>query len=551
MLFLQIPLFFVSIIFFSLSISGYGKLINLKKKNNFFLEIFLGFIIISFIITLIHFFFKINLIISFLIFIFGLALFIQKQNIKFIKLLKKNNIFYLLLIFFLIPMFLSQKYHEDFGYYHLPYALAFLEEKIVFGFANIDKSYVYNSIWLNLNSIFFLTENNFNFLTLPSYLLYLTFLLFSISEILSKKNISISDYYLIVALFYFILKFTRISEFGVDLPAIIFSILSIYFFIKFSETDILEDRIILFYLTLIFSVFSIFIKLSSLLLIILPFYIYLKHFKDLKLIVFNYRFIFILLFGIIFLIQQFIYTGCILFPTNLTCLNVNWFNSDFLNLSKDLELVNKSYYHKANDFYSADEYLSNFTWFSFWVKRNFIEISEHFLTLIVPILFLTIFLKKKKKIIIFFKEKIFLYFFLITSLFFWLNFSPVYRFGVHLFVTLAFVIFLNFLIKKEFSKKIFIIFIAIFLIFNFSKNILRVLNEKSIFLGIKKIENKYLINETSSNKYANVYYPDIKKNSFNGWQGRLCWDIPFICSWKKNIETKEMNGYLFINKSNR
>ena len=146
MLFLQIPLFFVSIIFFSLSISGYGKLINLKKKNNFFLEIFLGFIIISFIITLIHFFFKINLIISCLIFIFGLALFIQKQNIKFIKLLKNNIIFYLLLIFFLIPMFLSQKYHEDFGYYHLPYALAFLEEKIVFGFANIDKSYVYNSI---------------------------------------------------------------------------------------------------------------------------------------------------------------------------------------------------------------------------------------------------------------------------------------------------------------------------------------------------------------------------------------------------------------------
>ena len=132
-----------------------------------------------------------------------------------------------------------------------------------------------------------------------------------------------------------------------------------------------------------------------------------------------------------------------------------------------------------------------------------------------------------------------------------MNFSPVYRFGVHLFVTLAFVIFLNFLIKKEFSKKIFIIFIAIFLIFNFSKNILRILNEKSIFLGIKKIENKYLINEISSNKYVKIYYPDIKKNSLNGWQGRLCWDIPFICSWKKNIETKEMNGYLFINKLKR
>ena len=107
-------------------------------------------------------------------------------------------------------MFLSQKYHEDFGYYHLPYALGFLEEKIVFGYANIDKSYVYNSIWLNLYSLFFLIDKNFDFLTLPSYLLFLSFILFSINEITSKKNILISDYYLITILFYFVLKFKNI-----------------------------------------------------------------------------------------------------------------------------------------------------------------------------------------------------------------------------------------------------------------------------------------------------------------------------------------------------
>ena len=139
-------------------------------------------------------------------------------------------------------MFLSQKYHEDFGYYHLPYALGFLEEKIVFGYANIDKSYVYNSIWLNLYSLFFLIDKNFDFLTLPSYLLFLSFILFSINEITSKKNILISDYYLITILFYFVLKFTRISEFGVDLPSIIFSILGIYYFLKISETNLVEEK---------------------------------------------------------------------------------------------------------------------------------------------------------------------------------------------------------------------------------------------------------------------------------------------------------------------
>ena len=91
----------------------------------------------------------------------------------------------LLIILLLIPIYLSQKYHEDFGYYHLPYAIGLIEEKIIFGFANIDKPYVYNSIWLNLYSIFFLTDKIFDFLTLPSYLIYLCLILFSFHQIFS------------------------------------------------------------------------------------------------------------------------------------------------------------------------------------------------------------------------------------------------------------------------------------------------------------------------------------------------------------------------------
>ena len=240
MIFLQILLFFASIVLLSLSISGYGKLITFKVENNFFLEIFFGFLIITYIVTTIHFFFKIDLIFSSLIFLFGLILFLKKKPILTSQFFKIKNISFLIVIFFFIPMFLTQKYHEDFGYYHLPYALGFLEEKIIFGYANIDKSYVYNSIWLNLYSIFFLENKNFNFLTLPSFILYLTLILFSLNQILSNKNKLTSDYFLIVILFYFILKFTRISEFGVDLPSIIFSILGIYYFIKFFETKLLE-----------------------------------------------------------------------------------------------------------------------------------------------------------------------------------------------------------------------------------------------------------------------------------------------------------------------
>ena len=385
MIFFYILLFFISIIFLSFSFSGYGSLTNLRTKNNFFLDLFLGLIIVSFLITLIHFFFKIDLLISFLIFLLGSLIFFKKKRLKILDFFKVKNIQYLIIIFLLIPMYLSQKYHEDFGYYHLPYALAFLEEKIIFGFANINPSYVYNSIWLNLNSIFFLNGKNFNFLTLSSFILYLSFIIFSLHNIFSQKNIKVSDYYLITLLFYFLLKFTRISEFGVDFPSVIFSVLGIYYFIKFYETSLEIEKKTFFYLNSIFSIFAVLIKLSVIPVIFLPIFLYIKNFKTLKFYIFNLRFSFIYFFVLIFFLQQFIYTGCFFFPSEFTCFNVSWFNNDYLILSGKLELINKSY-SVARDIYSPSEYLSNFTWFPFWLNRNYTEILEHLGTILLPIL---------------------------------------------------------------------------------------------------------------------------------------------------------------------
>ena len=135
---------------------------------------------------------------------------------------------------------------------------------------------------MNLYSIFFLNDKNFNFLTLPSFLLFLSFILFSVHQLIAKNEKKISDYFLLIVLFYFILKFTRISEFGVDLPAAIFSILTIYYFLKFSETDLIDEQKEYFFLTLIFSIFSILIKLSSIPVVLLPIFLYFKYFKNLK-----------------------------------------------------------------------------------------------------------------------------------------------------------------------------------------------------------------------------------------------------------------------------
>ena len=97
-----------------------------------------------------------------------------------------------------------------------------------------------------------------------------------------------------------------------------------------------------------------------------------------------------------FFVQQFIYSGCFFFPTNLTCFDVTWSNSEYLELSKKLELVNKSYFQEFKNTFSPDQYLSNFNWLYFWTKRNFIEILEHILTIFIPLI-IFIFFKKKNR----------------------------------------------------------------------------------------------------------------------------------------------------------
>ena len=102
----------------------------------------------------------------------------------------------------------------------------------------------------------------------------------------------------------------------------------------------------------------------------LPIFLYLKYFKYLNLEIFRIKFFFIYILLITFLIQQFIYTGCLFFPSNFSCLNVSWFSEDNINVAKRLELENKGYFILAKDIYTPEEYLKNLNWLSFWFKRS-------------------------------------------------------------------------------------------------------------------------------------------------------------------------------------
>ena len=528
-----------------LSFSGYGLIYTARYKFNILISFFLGFIILSLLITITHFFYKIDFYVNFLILFIGIIFFFVNKKTYNINIFNKNFFIYVAILLVLTPIFLTHKYHEDFGYYHLPYLITFAEHKLIFGLANTNDAFIHNSLWLNVLGIHLLPEKNFNFVTLSTFLVYACFIIFCFYKNFEITKKKVSTYFIIICLFYIILKFTRLSEFGNDIPATIFSILSVFYFLKFIESNKIEKQYQFFFLNFTFTIFAILIKFSSIPIIFLTIYIFVKNFRKLFNQILRIEFVLIYLLTFVFFLQQFFYTGCLIFPSKFSCLNVSWFNDEILLLRKNIELINKSYYYFSG-IISEKEYLQDFNWIPFWFQRNLNEILEHLLTMIIPIILLLSFSKKKEKNIFEFNKKKIYILFLIIYFIFWFKFSPVFRFAIPFFLSLIFIFTINIFTYREITKKSFMIIFSIALLFNLSKNTLRLSQKDKIYFGIEKVSNFFVKDKSSENDFIKVYKPDLNKNN-NGWQGRLCWDIPFLCSYNQIVVNKN-NGYLFISK---
>ena len=105
---------FSTLSFFSIYMfAGLGQLILDQEEKNFFESFFFGFIVVTFILTLLHFFIKINLYVNFLVFLAG-----SYYSIKNFTLINYDyKKFFLLCNFYsFCSNLFEQKYHEDFGY---------------------------------------------------------------------------------------------------------------------------------------------------------------------------------------------------------------------------------------------------------------------------------------------------------------------------------------------------------------------------------------------------------------------------------------------------
>jgi hypothetical protein len=553
---MNIVISLVTVLVLLFSIIGYGKLTfqiifgrSYLSDNIGEFGLF-GIIFISFISTFLHFFFPINALVSFVIHFIGIFLFLLKLEKKFFT--KKKILIFIILVLISLFMLAYHKPNEDWGYYHLPYLMNFISEKVIFGLSTLHVNQGWNSMWLNFTGTFnlpLLSINGFHFANIIFFFFLFNFFLYAINRKLVKDYFdNIEKFFCLVFLLYFTVKFSRLNTYGFDIPSNFFAIVVFYLFIKFFISNNIDEKNFIFQKAIIYSLYSVLIKLSNALIVLLP--LAILFFGNAK--IFTRSFLFCVLFFFIWAIQQFIYTGCFLFPVIQTCLDVSWYNPGAVqSLLEHTIGMNKSFTQYKGTL-SEFEYSRNFNWVPTWFERTKVEMFEHFFTFLFLFLLVmsSLFFSKKfisKKLTYVPVKKITVAFFLLLfiisiQILFWFTSSPLVRFGFHYILLFIFFI-MAFPLKKFFLKELNIkfIYILIFLalLFNFQKNIFRIKND---------IVNNYFFfysypKTTYHQEFTNL---DINNLNYLSKDSLYCWNVPAICSYVSSLRSERINNYIFI-----
>ena len=371
---------------------------------------------------------------------------------------------------------------------------------------------------------------------------------------IEKKNRSI--FVFTFSLFFLIflnLKFSRLNTYGLDVPSNYMVIyISILFFLYFYFDNKFENKFNIFEYLVLFCLFSISFRIINILTLILPLIILIKDKISLKNI-FKSRIILIgIFFFILFLLQQLIYTGCLLIPNKLLCINsFSWFDPNIIEyFDIDTSKVNKSF-QSYDGKLSREEYLSNFNWVNTWFVRHKIEIFEHVGTFLIPIILYILTLKIKnigrEKLSFNFSSNYILIFFSITLIIWFLK-APVIRFGT-IYIQASILILILILFKNKIlylpNKNLIILLISFSLVGNLIKNTNRLFLDQENNQIIPKIPKINYHSNNISDIQLNypISNPEIAKSE-------LCWNVPTLCRMGgfSDLEILRLNNYLLIKK---
>jgi len=457
-----------------------------RLKLNFFEISLFGLIVTSFIAQIINFFCPLNDYLIIFNLFFVLVFFFQRKDKSILSLRKIDfiNIFFLI---FVILQIYGSGFSDDLDHYHYSYIKNTDTTNYIIGLGHLNHNFANSSIWLITHSYF-----NFNYSSLQdihivnALILYLFISIFfkEVKNIISKKKINIFIPSIFFILIFVLVKYTRLKEFGIDRPAFLIMFFFIFFFLKNfygknSENQINEKIVFLIYL----SIFIFFIKITYFFIGIVPMYLIIKYkkFKIFK----NLKFIPIYLLIFIYVLKNFLISGCLVYPIPSTCIDwISWNTKE--NAEKWYllgEVLNKSWY-KYDGILNELTYSKNFNWFKTWFYTTKNELLEFSLTTFLALVF-TIFSFKQNSIRLTKYEKNYLntclkIFFLIfsISIFVFIFKLPVIRMAHYLFILISILIIMKWFSKFNLNANRFIIIIILLFsfTFNISKNLSRISN---------------------------------------------------------------------------
>lgn len=576
MILFLIQAFVIYLSLFSFSVFLKAKIISSRyyglniNETNLIVIIFLSYL--SFFL---NFLFPINQIIIFITFFIILISAVYLFNKK--KLLKKY-LFKSLIITFFTFIFLIYSYpSDDAASYHLPYSAIINQDKISFGLVNLHKRFGWISISQYLESLFYIEFINPYLILTPKIFFYFIFLFNYFSFLRKKTNFKdfpLSYCLCIQLIIISIIKFSGYHGWDNDMMPIQISFYIIFLLIQIYEKRnnkefIVNNKNKYIFLFIILSIYLFTLKISyslfALFFLFLIFFIR-KYFKFKEINLFNYL---LLLIPIFWLLKNFLISGCLIYPMENTCLDLQWSASNSLNTTSNVNHValelkawSMGWIDQKEKNLPFLEYVKNFNWLKIWASKHLLYILNGILIYISVICFFIISLKfairnkslKKnffEKYFSFIKKNIFYFYIVLTTLFFiifWFINFPLLRYGfsyIYGFIILILNPIIYFYIKSINIKKIAKILITISLIILTTKNIIRANKDAkkgTNFFLIEMFNNE--INKREIGKKIYIYYP---KKSVCFYSQAPC---THFASNKKRLRAEYIKGYKLYYESN-
>ena len=519
-----------------LTILGINRDIN--KKSIFVCYYpFLGIFFIGFLQILINFFFPLGkqYIVFVLIFFFLINL-IKFKNFFLNKKDRKFLFFFLIISLLVYPYAYSLSAGYDAGFYHFTNILWLRETKIIFGFANLNHVLGYASIQEYLANLF-ITKDNIFYLRFSNLIFYSSFLYFIFCQIIRNNFWYIfSGLTILLYAFLHILGFRNFFIFTqfygyVDVNASIVFLITFISFLNFTifKKYFVEHFTLLIVLTFFSWSFKPQYVLTFFLLFVYLFFFLLenKNFVNKK---FIRSFIFLGIIFLILLTKNFIISGCLFYPIKFTCINTTW--TAFSGADSSNAWVTAW----ARDYTQGLKSLDGLSWIFIWFKEHDGLLFFYSLSIIFSCIFFyfLFFRGNQKKNNINILKYSFFYLINILLIVIWFIRFPTIRFGQGFFLSFFFIncLFLPFIFKYNFSKKIKYFAISIFCIV-----LLKITTFDKRVIKLKNFE-KYI--------YAEV----IKRPGAFGTRpitGDLCWMIT-DCYPGVDIEINTLGSYSLMKK---